>query len=692
MKGKLLTTLVLIAVLLLGGIAPAGAATQTEIDTAIQKGLAWLATQQNAVTGQIGSGYPLADTAVALLAFENEGNFPGGAGLYSPNVALGLDYVFQYCRITGINLQTRGNPDTNANGQGIYFDQIGGETVYETGIVMQTIVASNTPSRLVSTGPCLGMTYQQVMTDAVDWAAWAQIDDGPGRGGWRYGAYDNASAYGDNSASQWPVLGLVAAEQWGIFAPPFVKTELNIWIDYIQNDSSGGSGYDGPDSMVNIAKTGGLLVEMYYVGDANNTARAQAALAYINDHWADPPSGWDGNKGHPYAMFGVFKGLELMQVATIPNALASPETLAGDWYGDYAEHLVNAQNGDGSWNGYSSWNSWLSTGWYIVILQATVFPVEVSVDVPDCACDGTGHTVSVNYSVQRFPATGSLDVYEDDVLFASIPLVDFQGNATTTFPVASDTPGSHTWKAVLSVTGGGNSVIVKDTDTLDVCETPKVAGILDQTMPFQPFDLDNYLTYGGGLAVTWTASGVPAGWTVTIDADNVVTVVAPGGAPPADITFTASITCGPGVVCGGSDVARFTPNRPPDCSQAAPSLGTIWPANHKFVPIAVLGVTDLDGNPVTIRINKIYQDEPVNTTGDGNFTPDGKGVGTSIAEVRAERVGTPKVPGDGRFYHISFTATDPYGLACSGEVLVAVPHDQNKAPADGGPLYDSTTP
>jgi YVTN family beta-propeller protein len=133
-------------------------------------------------------------------------------------------------------------------------------------------------------------------------------------------------------------------------------------------------------------------------------------------------------------------------------------------------------------------------------------------------------------------------------------------------------------------------------------------------------------------------------------------------------------------------------NRPPDCSQAAPSQGTIWPANHKFVPITVLGVTDPDGNPVTITINKIYQDEPVNTVGDGNFTPDGKGLGTSTAEVRAERVGTPKVPGNGRFYHIYFTATDPYYASCSGEVLVAVPHDQAKPPVDGGPLYDSTVP
>ena len=110
------------------------------------------------------------------------------------------------------------------------------------------------------------------------------------------------------------------------------------------------------------------------------------------------------------------------------------------------------------------------------------------------------------------------------------------------------------------------------------------------------------------------------------------------------------------------------------------------------MPITVLGVTDPDGNPVTIKIDKIRQDEPVNTTGDGNFVPDGKGVGTATAEVRAERVGTPKAPGNGRFYHIFFTATDPYQATCTGKVLVAVPHDQAKKPVDGGPLYDSTVP
>jgi len=155
----------------------------------------------------------------------------------------------------------------------------------------------------------------------------------------------------------------------------------------------------------------------------------------------------------------------------------------------------------------------------------------------------------------------------------------------------------------------------------------------------------------------------------------------------------------PGSYCNGAwaetyemDNMVYSPNRPPDCSKAAPSQGTIWPPNHKFVPITVLGVTDPDGDPVTIKIAKIYQDELLNTTGDGNFVPDGQGLGTSTAEVRAERVGTPAVPGDGRFYHIFFKAEDGRGGSCKGEVLVAVPHDQNKKPVDGGAKYDSTLP
>lgn len=154
-------------------------------------------------------------------------------------------------------------------------------------------------------------------------------------------------------------------------------------------------------------------------------------------------------------------------------------------------------------------------------------------------------------------------------------------------------------------------------------------------------------------------------------------------------TLTKSGTSHGGVLCCRD------PNQPPDCSGAAPDPATLWPPNHKLVSIQITGVVDPDpADDVTIAITSIFQDEPLNTIGDGNTTPDADGVGTASAQVRAERTGSKQVPGDGRVYHIGFTATDPAGASCSGTVTVCVPHDQGQGSAcvDGGPLYDSTAP
>ena len=109
--------------------------------------------------------------------------------------------------------------------------------------------------------------------------------------------------------------------------------------------------------------------------------------------------------------------------------------------------------------------------------------------------------------------------------------------------------------------------------------------------------------------------------------------------------------------------------------------------DHKLVPISILGVTDPDGDPVTLTITKITQDEPVLGTGSGNTAPDGIGVGTATASVRAERAGSQH----SRVYEISFTASDGKGGECIGSVLVAVPHDQspNTTIVDDGQIYDS---
>jgi len=138
------------------------------------------------------------------------------------------------------------------------------------------------------------------------------------------------------------------------------------------------------------------------------------------------------------------------------------------------------------------------------------------------------------------------------------------------------------------------------------------------------------------------------------------------------------------------DVFLGVPNQPPNCSHAYPSrtrLWPPWPPDSTFRDIQILGVTDPENDPITITINRILQNEAVDTYGDGLLVPDGAGVGTSTAWVRYERAWY----GHGRVYHIFFTADDGKGNACTGEVLVKIPLDYFPV-IDGPHLYDSTLP
>lgn len=139
------------------------------------------------------------------------------------------------------------------------------------------------------------------------------------------------------------------------------------------------------------------------------------------------------------------------------------------------------------------------------------------------------------------------------------------------------------------------------------------------------------------------------------------------------------------VINGTSDfaIAQVRYNLAPSCASATASPNRLWPPNHKFVPITISGIVNPVPGAVTISVTSIFQDEP--TSG----APDATGVGTANPSVRAERDGG----GDGRVYHINFTATGASG-SCTGSVTVGVPHDQghNGGPVDQGALYDSTLP
>ncbi len=153
-------------------------------------------------------------------------------------------------------------------------------------------------------------------------------------------------------------------------------------------------------------------------------------------------------------------------------------------------------------------------------------------------------------------------------------------------------------------------------------------------------------------------------------------------------------------------------NHDPDCSAATASAPLLWPPNHQLVPESILGVTDPDGDPVTITVTGVTQDEPVGEAGsfvdlrddpltsgvggdlsDAQGLDDGKGhcpdatiASTGEVTVRAERGGG----GNGRVYVISFTASDGRGGSCRGSVQVCVPHDQSDlACTDDGQSFNA---
>ncbi|MGE0862279.1 MAG: Ig-like domain-containing protein [Vicinamibacterales bacterium] len=169
----------------------------------------------------------------------------------------------------------------------------------------------------------------------------------------------------------------------------------------------------------------------------------------------------------------------------------------------------------------------------------------------------------------------------------------------------------------------------------------------------------------------------PSGGTVTASGDLLVFTPNPGFVGTA--TFTYVVSDGQGGTATGTvsvTIAAVPSNLPPVCS-ATVSPGLLWPPNHKKVYLTLSGITDPDGDALSIRFTSILQDEPTNGPGQGSTMQDG---GIEYADkkawVRAERSGT----GDGRIYLISYTATDPDGASCTGQVTVGVPHDQSGTP------------
>lgn len=368
-KRRGIMAILVVVALLVSVVGTATVAQADEISDAIDKGLAWLARVQDPTTGAWSLDYyPVATTAFAVNKFCEHAKKTRDPTIdpfdpayeYSENIVLGLQFLFRNCGFLDIGMQPAGDPDVNIDDDlGIYFSSGAGHDLYETGIAMMMLQATCHPDRVVddAASPVDGWTYLDIMKNLVDYVAFAQNEAGTGRGGWRYMPNYGSS---DNSVSQWPALGLMAAIDWGVHAPDWVKTELvENWLVFSQDAVTGQFGYTGPGGGTPIAMTASGLIQLTYCGVPVADSRWQAGRDFIGNNW--------GSIGDLYAMYGVMKAAMTVSPAIVMFG-------AHDWQAEYDPWIIANQHPDGYWPGGGWGNAELNTCWALFILQKVAPP------------------------------------------------------------------------------------------------------------------------------------------------------------------------------------------------------------------------------------------------------------------------------------------------------------------------------
>lgn len=349
---------------------PSIADLQVDSEIATDEGLLYLAAKQDADSGVFDSGMTsaasdTAATAFALWAMQNQGHLPTNdpaLDVYASRVQRGLDYLFA-------NLAVLEDPadliapradiargataddvaDMNDNGKVIAFDATSTLRGYVHPIAMAAVLASGAPNRVVQVGAAAGMTYREVIEDAIDYLGHTMSQGGTtswgGRGGWAYqAAYTHASS--DMSINSWAYLALEGAQvNFGVTVPDWMKQEIEHTL--ANHYSSGMFGYTGTfacaPGAAALATTGGGLSALALVetagpfvqpGDVLTTlgsledidTRRATCIGYIGDQWDAQPLGsyCRGNRGNYYVMWTVARALRLTAIAA---GLSDDETV-----------------------------------------------------------------------------------------------------------------------------------------------------------------------------------------------------------------------------------------------------------------------------------------------------------------------------------------------------------------------------
>jgi len=288
---------------------------------AIQNGLEWLASHQDA-DGSFGKGsYRAAITSLAGIAFMANGSTPG-RGPYGRNISEALDYVLSCADASGFITSP---PPSNNPMYGHGFATLFLAEVY-------------------------GMTQRQDVRETLDRAVRLIIDTQNEEGGWRY---QPVRADADLSVTICQINALRAARNAGLFIP---KETVEACIDYVKQaqNPDGGFRYMLRSGNSAFPRSAAGIVALYSASIYDDEA-VDAGIAYLKMHRPDDRF----LRRLPHYFYGHYYAVQAMWIRGGEDW--------NSWYPAIRDELLDSQAPNGSWT--DSVGDDYATAMALIILQ-----------------------------------------------------------------------------------------------------------------------------------------------------------------------------------------------------------------------------------------------------------------------------------------------------------------------------------
>jgi|GEM_PF-3071019 len=263
-------------------------------------------------------------------------------------------------------------------------------------------------------------------------------------------------------------------------------------------------------------------------------------------------------------------------------------------------------------------------------------------------------TVPANQVIEATSAAGAVATFAASATDAvGVRSLTYSASSGSPFPIGTTTVTVIAKDAANNTSSGSFTITVRDTTA------PALTVPANQVLE---------ATSAAGATATFAATATDA-----VGVTSLTSSAASGSTFPIGTT-TVNLTAkdAAGNSSSGSFTVTVRDTTAPVIASLTASSTSLWPPNHKMVPITLTAVTSDAVGVASLKIIGATSNEPDNGLGDGDTANDIEITGALTLNLRAERSGT----GNGRIYTITVEARDAAGNATTKTVTVSVPKSQ----------------